>query len=260
MSIFSKEKRSGRFHFESRLRSRIFQRRGTGLGIVRKTSFPEDTCPESLEGARGFQIELNSGIINPAPFQPKLRLNDSVRLNRVGKSDKMKPEAKNPMPCYRNPVPTVDIIIEIKDDKGRPGVVLIERGHPPPGWAIPGGFVEYGETLEDAAIREAREETSLEVRLVGQFHTYSAPDRDPRKHTISTVFLATAEGIPQAHDDARDARIFTPRALPSPLAFDHARILADFFGYKRRKNGYRNHHQPAIPHSRGSHGQKKTRS
>jgi ADP-ribose pyrophosphatase YjhB (NUDIX family) len=172
----------------------------------------------------------------------------------------MSPEAENQMPRYRNPVPTVDIIIEIKDDKGRPGIVLVERGHPPPGWAIPGGFVEYGETLEEAAVREAREETSLEVRLLGQFHTYSAPNRDPRKHTISTVFLATAEGIPQAHDDAREARIFSPKALPAPLAFDHAQILADFFEFKRRRNGCRRTYQPTAPRSGGSHGRTKAQS
>jgi 8-oxo-dGTP diphosphatase len=138
------------------------------------------------------------------------------------------------MPRYKNPVPTVDLIIEIADDKGRPGIILIRRGHYPPGWALPGGFVEYGETLELAAIREAREETGLKVVLAGQFHTYSDPARDPRKHTISTVFLAKAKGVPKAGDDARLAGIFSRRAIPSPLAFDHARILDDYFRYKKR--------------------------
>ncbi len=125
---------------------------------------------------------------------------------------------------YRNPVPTVDIIIEYEDR----GLVLIERGKPPWGWALPGGFVEYGESLEDAARREAREETGLEVELLGQFHTYSDPGRDPRQHTITTVFVAQARGAPRAADDARAVAVFAPEELPSVLAFDHARILADY--------------------------------
>ncbi len=127
------------------------------------------------------------------------------------------------IPVYRNPVPTVDIIIETGG-----GIVLIRRKNPPHGWALPGGFVNYGESFEAAAVREAREETGLDVRLVRQFHTYSDPDRDPRQHTASTVFIATAEGTPVAADDAAQARIFTRDNLP-PLVFDHARIVADYF-------------------------------
>ena len=127
------------------------------------------------------------------------------------------------IPVYRNPVPTVDIIIETGG-----GIVLIRRKNPPHGWALPGGFVDYGESFEAAAVREAREETGLDVRLVRQFHTYSDPDRDPRQHTASTVFIATAEGTPVAADDAAQARIFTRDNLP-PLVFDHARIIADYF-------------------------------
>ena len=125
---------------------------------------------------------------------------------------------------HRNPVPTVDIIIEYGDQ----GLILIERAKPPYGWALPGGFVEYGETLEAAAVREAREETGLEVILAGQFHAYSDPGRDPRQHTITTVFVAEARGTPQAADDARNLKIFRPEHLPQILAFDHARILADY--------------------------------
>ncbi len=127
------------------------------------------------------------------------------------------------IPVYKNPVPTVDIIIETGG-----GIVLIERKNPPHGWALPGGFVDYGESYEAAAVREAREETGLDVHLVRQFHTYSDPDRDPRQHTASTVFIATAQGRPKGADDAARADIFTRDNLP-PLVFDHARILADYF-------------------------------
>ena len=129
---------------------------------------------------------------------------------------------------YRNPVPTVDIIIET-ESKGKRGVVLIRRKNPPHGWAIPGGFVDYGETLEDAALREAKEETSLDVELIRQFRTYSDPARDPRQHTISTVFIASATGEPQGMDDAAEARIFRFDEIPGDMAFDHRIILDDFF-------------------------------
>jgi ADP-ribose pyrophosphatase YjhB (NUDIX family) len=128
---------------------------------------------------------------------------------------------------YKNPLVTVDIIIEI-DRK----IVLIQRVNPPPGWALPGGFVDYGEPLELSAIREAREETSLDIELLEQFHTYSDPRRDPRHHSISTVFIATASGIPRAGDDARSLGLFAQDTLPGPLAFDHAGIISDYFRYK----------------------------
>lgn len=132
---------------------------------------------------------------------------------------------------YRNPVPTVDIIIETEHE-GKKGIVLIKRKNPPYGWAIPGGFVDYGETLEQAAVREALEETSLHVELLRQFHTYSDPARDPRQHTISTVFTAIAEGKPVGMDDAAEARIFTRDDLPEEIAFDHGHILNDYFTAK----------------------------
>lgn len=127
---------------------------------------------------------------------------------------------------FRNPVPTVDVIIETEG-----GIVLIKRGNPPPGWALPGGFVEYGESLESAALRESFEETGLRVKLVEQLHTYSNPSRDPRMHTISTVFIATAQGLPKAGDDAAEAAVFTRENLP-PLAFDHQEILDDYYRSK----------------------------
>jgi len=128
----------------------------------------------------------------------------------------------------RNPSPTVDVIIESGG-----GIVLIKRRNPPPGWALPGGFVEYGESLETAAIRESIEETGLQINLVEQFHTYSKPGRDPRLHTISTVFIATADGIPHGGDDASEAAVFSMDKLPV-LAFDHQEILDDYLKYRKR--------------------------
>ena len=128
---------------------------------------------------------------------------------------------------YRNPLPTVDLIIEYRE-----GIILIKRKNPPFGWALPGGFVDYGESLEDAARREAKEETGLDVELVRQFHTYSGPERDPRFHTITTVYIAKAKGMPRAGDDAADIGIFTREDLPEDIAFDHREILNDYFNKK----------------------------
>jgi 8-oxo-dGTP diphosphatase len=127
-----------------------------------------------------------------------------------------------------HPLPTVDVIIEVSG-----GIVLIRRRHPPDGWAIPGGFVDAGERVEDAARREMREETSLEVQLIDLLGVYSDPARDPRGPTISTVFIGRAIGNPKADDDAAEARVVDEQHLPAPLAFDHARILADYFRYRR---------------------------
>lgn len=123
----------------------------------------------------------------------------------------------------QNPLLTVDVIIETQG-----GIVLIERKNPPLGWALPGGFVDYGESLEAAAAREAMEETGLRLGDLQQFHTYSAPDRDPRHHTVSTVFTARASGSPVAGDDAGHAAVYTKDSLP-PLVFDHGTILNDYF-------------------------------
>jgi 8-oxo-dGTP diphosphatase len=130
------------------------------------------------------------------------------------------------MPRQPTPPVAADAIIELVDRPGRP-IVLIERRFPPPGWAIPGGFVEFGETVEAAAIREAYEETGLAVTLTGLLGVYSDPDRDPRGQTIGVVYVATAAGDPTAGDDAGAVQIVDPR-YPPPLAFDHARILADY--------------------------------
>ncbi len=123
-----------------------------------------------------------------------------------------------------SPLCTVDVIIETDG-----GIILIKRKNPPPGWAIPGGFVDYGESLEDAVRREALEETGLDIKLSRQFHTYSDPERDPRHHTVSTIFIATASGEPKAGDDAGEVGIFTRDSLPDEIAFDHRQILDDYF-------------------------------
>jgi 8-oxo-dGTP diphosphatase len=131
------------------------------------------------------------------------------------------------MTNFRNPSPTVDAVILLPGDR----VVLVRRRDPPHGWALPGGFVDEGERLEAAAEREAREETGLSLVAMEQFHAYSDPRRDPRRHTISTVFIGRAHGEPAGGDDAAEARAFGWDALPGPLVFDHAEILADVRRY-----------------------------
>lgn len=138
------------------------------------------------------------------------------------------PKCKNEIEIYKNPIPTVDIIIEIESK----GIVLIKRRNPPYGWALPGGFVDYGESLEEAAVREAKEETDLDVKLIEQFHTYSDPKRDQRHHSISTVYISKSKGIPQAKDDAIEIGIFNESNLPDEIAFDHRSILKDYFKSK----------------------------
>jgi ADP-ribose pyrophosphatase YjhB (NUDIX family) len=139
------------------------------------------------------------------------------------------PKCSNEIEIYKNPIPTVDIIIKIESK----GIVLIKRKNPPYGWALPGGFVDYGESLEEAAVREAKEETDLDAELIGQFHTYSDPARDSRHHSISTVYVAKAEGKPQAKDDAIEIGIFNESDLPDAIAFDHRSILKDYFKSKK---------------------------
>lgn len=124
---------------------------------------------------------------------------------------------------YRNPYPTTDVIVEVEG-----GIVLIERAGEPKGWALPGGFIDYGESVEDGARREVLEETGLTVSLKTLLGVYSAPDRDPRQHNLSVVYVGSAEGTPAGGDDAAQARVFPLDALPTPLCFDHAQIIEDY--------------------------------
>ena len=132
---------------------------------------------------------------------------------------------------YKNPKPTVDLLIELADAPGT--LVFVERKNPPHGYALPGGFVDEGEWFADAAAREAKEETGLEVEIVELFHVYSNPARDPRVHTASTVFVARAAGRPIAGDDAARCVVCAPGALPGPLVFDHAVIVGDYVAWKQ---------------------------
>ena len=130
------------------------------------------------------------------------------------------------------PLLATDIIIELVDRPDRP-IVLIRRKYPPLGWALPGGFVEVGETVEAAAVREAREETALEVHLRALLGCYSDPQRDPRAHTASAVFVAESRGDPAAQDDAAELAVFPPQGLPAELVFDHRQILQDYLEFRR---------------------------
>jgi ADP-ribose pyrophosphatase YjhB (NUDIX family) len=129
---------------------------------------------------------------------------------------------------HEGPRPTVDVIIEVDG-----GIVLVRRRNPPHGWAIPGGFVDAGESAESAARREMQEETSLAVELTELLGVYSDPRRDPRGPTISTVYVGRAAGTPRADDDAAEIGVFDEGRLPGPLVFDHAHILADYFRFRR---------------------------
>ncbi len=163
------------------------------------------------------------------PYHPFLNTivasNGKIHSQMIELTSKYHPDYFKP---YRNPFPTVDIIIEVEDK-----IVLIYRKNPPYGWALPGGFVDYGEPLEKAAIREAKEETNLDVELLYLLGCYSDPKRDPRFHTITTVFVAKGKGELRAKDDAKLAKLFKIEEIPwNDLAFDHAKILKDYL--KRR--------------------------
>lgn len=152
-------------------------------------------------------------------------------------------ELKKPCPhcgedivVYRNPAPTVDVVILVPGETPESdGVVLIERANPPHGWALPGGFVDYGESCETAAVREMKEETGLDIVLTGLLGVYSDPDRDPRSHTLSVIYMGIAKdvGALKAGDDAAGARVFPLVDLPD-LVFDHAKVLADFAAFRKR--------------------------
>jgi 8-oxo-dGTP diphosphatase len=135
------------------------------------------------------------------------------------------------MPVPVTPLLAADAIVELTDRPGRP-IVLIERLNPPYGWAIPGGFVDCGERVEVAAVREAREEIGLSVTLRALLGLYSDPARDSRGHTVTAVYVAEASGEPQAMDDARALSVFLPDQLPTQLAFDHALVLADYLAFR----------------------------
>jgi 8-oxo-dGTP diphosphatase len=136
------------------------------------------------------------------------------------------------MPRPETPALAADIIIELIDFPGRP-IVLIERAFPPYGWAIPGGFVDVGEIVEVAAVREAKEEVSLDVELIALLGIYSDPSRDNRGHTVTACYVAEAHGKPIAADDAKNCQIFNLDALPELLAFDHAQVLTDYKKYRQ---------------------------
>lgn len=132
---------------------------------------------------------------------------------------------------HRNPAPTVDVLIELAEHPG--SLVFVERANPPHGYALPGGFVDEGEWLADAAVREAKEETGLDVELVELFHAYSDPGRDARRHTLSVVFIVRASGQPVGGDDAKACVVATPEDMLGKLVFDHATIVGDYVEYRR---------------------------
>lgn len=136
------------------------------------------------------------------------------------------------MPKPQTPLLAADIIIEL-ENQPEGSIILIERHNPPLGWAIPGGFVDIGESIEQAAVREAREETSLEVRLIALLGLYSDPSRDPRGHTVTAVYIASGQGIPKAADDAKNVMVITPKSVPTAVVFDHALVLMDYWHYKK---------------------------
>ncbi len=146
------------------------------------------------------------------------------------------PQCRQALAFYKNPKPTVDAIIELPDRR----VVLVRRRNFPSGWALPGGFVDYGETVEDAVRREALEETGLVITLRGLLGVYSAPGRDPRGHTIAIVFVATADGAPRPGDDAGEVGTFSPERMPGEMAFDHANIVGNYL-----RSGFRHSKAPA---------------
>ncbi|MCD6133220.1 MAG: argininosuccinate lyase [Deltaproteobacteria bacterium] len=177
-------------------------------------------------------FDIERSIENRTSYGGTARVGVKKIIDEIKRERKIKeegriigcPRCSYPVKVYENPIPTVDIITEFKG-----GIVLIKRRNYPYGWAIPGGFIGWGERAEDAAIREAKEETGLSVELKDILGVYSDPDRDPRSHTLSVVFVAKGKGILRAGDDAMEAAIFRRGEIPDRMAFDHKRILGDYF-------------------------------
>lgn len=205
---------------ELNLQSIAFPALGCGVGGFPVPGAAKIMAQETLRLLKGSPTSLKEIIF----ILYDQKSYDIFKRDALGYLDYIVYQLKNPFCC-------IDIIIETEE-----GIVLIERTNPPYGWAIPGGFVDYGESLEQAAQREAEEETSLHIENVQQFHTYSNPDRDPRFHTISTVFLATAKGQPRAGSDAAKVRVYKENKLPPQMAFDHRRILEDYLSWKKQKS------------------------
>jgi len=195
---------------------------------IKSIAFPALGC-----GVGKFPLELSAKVISQAIFS-HLRSTDSCLEEIVlvlyrQEDERIFNKVVHNYLSYierkigNGPFVTVDAIVEKEG-----GVVLIKRKNPPFGWALPGGFVDYGERLEEAVKREVKEETGLEITEVKQFHTYSAPERDPRFHTVSTVFIAKGQGKMKAESDAQEVKVFSLSELPEEIAFDHRQILEDY--------------------------------
>ncbi len=195
---------------------------------IKSVSFPALGCGTGklkLENVSKIMIEKVMGFLSKKMFLEEINFilykkNDFEKFLSVAEKYLIDITKKT----YKNPIPTVDIIIEYGQ-----GIILIERKNYPYGWALPGGFVNYGESLENTAEREAKEETGLELENLKQFYTYSQPGRDPRYHTISTVFTAKGKGKLKSGDDAKKAKIFKRENFPEKIAFDHKTIISDYF-------------------------------
>lgn len=201
---------------ELKIKSISFPALGCGIGRLKSDKVSKIMIEETLKyfsEEKYIPDEINFVLYKKTDYENFVNVFENY-LNDLTKK------------TYKNPIPTVDIIIEYKG-----GIVLIERKNYPYGWAIPGGFVEYGESCEETAIREAKEETGLDVENLKQFKTYSEPKRDPRFHTISTCFIAKGKGVLKSGDDAKNAKVFKKENLPENIAFDHREILEDYFKY-----------------------------
>lgn len=205
---------------KQKISSIAFPALGCGVG-----GFPAETASEimmeetcALFSRRGSIEDVRFVLFDHGTFDIFARTAERILTPLVRKT-------------YRNPFPTVDIIIKTPG-----GIVLINRKNFPPGWALPGGFVDPDESVEDAAVREAKEETGLNITDLRQFRVYSSPGRDPRFHTIATVFTASAQGSPVPGDDAAQSCVFQPNKLPEKMAFDHLQIISDWLAATKEKS------------------------